>query len=304
VSDGLDRRRFLKVLGVTSAGVAAASCSSEPAEQMIPYLLPVEDQVPGVSTWYATTCRECAAGCGLHVRVREGRAVKVEGNPDHPINQGRLCARGQASLQGLYNPDRIRGPMERKGSSFEPIKWDDAIARVAAQLDKARGDRVWFLSGHETGTFDHLIQQFLSRFGSSNRVAYEPFGYEALRAATREVFGVDALPIYDFSAARYVISFGADFLETWLSPVEHSLGFGSRRATAQHDRHERRRVGRPLARKRRRRGTGHGPRNRARTALESQRRCECLTLVAERSRPDRRRLAVRRSRRDHRATGP
>ncbi|MBI4500242.1 MAG: molybdopterin-dependent oxidoreductase [Gemmatimonadetes bacterium] len=227
MSDGLDRRRFLKVLGVTGTGAAAlAGCSSEPVERLIPYLVPIEDQVPGVSTWYASTCRECPAGCGLHVRVREGRAVKVEGNPGHPINHGRLCSRAQASLQGLYNPDRIPGPMVRNASGqFEPIKWDDAIARITSQLGKVQGSRVWFLTGHETGTFAGLIQQFLAGFGSSNRIAYEPFGYEALRQATRDVFGVDALPIYDFGAARYVISFGADFLETWLSPVEQSLGF-------------------------------------------------------------------------------
>ena len=139
MTEGLDRRRFLKVLGVTSAGAAAmAGCATETPEKLIPYLVPVEDQVPGLSTWYATTCRECPAGCGLHVRVREGRAVKVEGNPDHPINRGRICSRAQASLQGLYNPDRIRGPMVRNASgAFEAITWDDAIARVATELAKA-----------------------------------------------------------------------------------------------------------------------------------------------------------------------
>lgn len=98
---GMNRRRFLKVLGVTSGGTAALSgCGSDQVEKLIPYLVPPEDQIPGVATWYSSTCRECPAGCGVHVRVREGRAVKVEGNPDHPVNRGRLCARGQASLQG------------------------------------------------------------------------------------------------------------------------------------------------------------------------------------------------------------
>src|SRR4051812_24307878 len=229
MSEGLDRRRFLKVLGATSAGAAAVSaCASDQPEKLIPYLMPVEDQIPGISTWYATTCRECPAGCGLHVRVREGRAVKIEGNPDHPINHGKLCSRGQASLQGLYNPDRIRGPMAKNASGvFAPITWDDAIARVAAQLGKVSGDKVWFLGGHETGSFDRLIQQFLQAFGSQQRVSWEPLGYEALRQATKDVFGTDAMPVYDFAAARYVLSFGADFLETWLSPVEYHRGFAA-----------------------------------------------------------------------------
>mgnify|MGYP000063990435 CR=1 FL=1 len=96
----LDRRRFLKVLGVSSAGAAVLSgCSTEKVEKLVPYLVQSEDQVPGVATWYASTCTECAAGCGLHVRTREGRAVKLEGNPEHPVNRGKLCALGQ-SLYG------------------------------------------------------------------------------------------------------------------------------------------------------------------------------------------------------------
>src|SRR2546423_8598032 len=116
MTDGMNRRRFLKILGVTGGGAAALSgcgIGPEPTQKLIPYLVAPDDQIPGVATWYATTCRECAAGCGLRARVREGRVVKLEGNPDSPINHGRLCARGQAALQGLYNTDRITAPHAR-----------------------------------------------------------------------------------------------------------------------------------------------------------------------------------------------
>ncbi len=227
--DGMHRRRFLKVLGVTGGGAAALSgCSADDAEKLIPYLVPPENQVPGIATWYATTCRECPAGCGIHVRVREGRAVKVEGNPDHPVNRGKLCARGQASLQGLYNPDRVREPMARGADgTFQPIGWDEAIARIAQALDGTAGDRIKFLTGHEAGSFDRTVDAFLSGLGSDGRVAYEALAYEALRAGTRTTFGIDALPQYDLGAADYILSFGADFLETWLSPMEHSRGFAA-----------------------------------------------------------------------------
>ncbi len=229
-SNGINRRRFLKVLGVTGGGAAALSgCSTDSVEKLIPYLVPPDNQIPGIATWYATTCRECAAGCGLHVRVREGRAVKVEGNPEQPINQGRLCARGQASLQGLYNPDRVRGPMARGADGeFAPIAWDDAIQQIATQLQAAAGDEVWFLTGNEAGTFDRFVNDWLGGLRSNRRVVYEPFAYEALRAANREAFGINAFPRYDFALAQYVLSFGADFLETWLSPVEHARGFAER----------------------------------------------------------------------------
>jgi len=85
MTDAMNRRRFLKILGVTGGGAAALSgcgIGPEPTQRLLPYLVAPDDQIPGVATWYATTCRECAAGCGLRARVREGRAVKLEGNPD------------------------------------------------------------------------------------------------------------------------------------------------------------------------------------------------------------------------------
>ena len=229
MTDGMNRRRFLKVLGVTGGGAAAMSgCSTDTAEKLIPYLIPPENEIPGVATYYASTCRECPAGCGVHVRVREGRAVKVEGNPENPINRGKLCARAQATLQGTYNPDRIRAPMARgSDGSFEPISWDDALSRIVERLGSVPGDQVWFLTGNEKGTFDRLISEWLAAIGSSGRVVYEPFGYEALRYANREVFGLDAIPWYDFASARFVVSFGADFLETWLNPVEQARNFAN-----------------------------------------------------------------------------
>src|SRR5574341_1251803 len=146
MTEPINRRRFLKVLGVTGAGVAAVSACGigpEPTERLIPYLIQPEDQIPGTATYYATTCRECAAGCGMRVRVREGRAVKLEGNPDSPINRGRLCARGQAAIQGLYNPDRVDHPMVRNANgAFEAIDWDGAIQRLSANVAEARGKEI------------------------------------------------------------------------------------------------------------------------------------------------------------------
>src|SRR5215210_4843092 len=108
------RRDFLKVLGVGAAGTTMLGCSSEKVEKLIPYLVSPDQTVPGVSTYYATTCRECSVACGVIAETRDGRTIKLEGNPDHPVNRGALCARGQSALQGLYNPDRYRGPMVRR----------------------------------------------------------------------------------------------------------------------------------------------------------------------------------------------
>ena len=103
----ISRRRFLQVLGATSA-VGAAACANPADQKIVPYVKPDPEQIPGVAVWYSSTCTECSAGCGIRVRTREGRAVKVEGNPNSPMNRGGLCALGQASLQSLYDPDRVR----------------------------------------------------------------------------------------------------------------------------------------------------------------------------------------------------
>src|SRR5678815_5347975 len=142
----VDRRRFLTVLGVAGGGAAALSGCSTKAEKLIPYLVQSEDQVPGIPTVYASTCTECSAGCGLHVITREGRAVKLEGNPEHPVNKGRLCARGQAGLQGLYNPGRTRTPRAKQGGAFADVAWDAAITQLADKI-RAAGAQVAVLSG-------------------------------------------------------------------------------------------------------------------------------------------------------------
>jgi anaerobic selenocysteine-containing dehydrogenase/Fe-S-cluster-containing dehydrogenase component len=232
MSKGLERRDFLKVLGVTGAGAGLTACGTGGAEKLIPYVVPHEEIVPGIATWYRTTCRECPAGCGMNIRTREGRAVKAEGNPLSPIAHGKLCARGQASLHGLYDPDRIPRPLVRRGTDdWDRLSWDEAERRLAAELQQHRG-RIVFLSGNYTGTMDRLADEFAAGVGAE-RVRWEPFAYEPLRAASRMIYGVDSVPVHDFSNAEVVITFGADFMETWLSPIDYSHGFVQGRAYSQ-----------------------------------------------------------------------
>ena len=132
MAQGLRRRDFFKVLAAGGASAVAAGCSDKP-EKLIPLLVPPDniEYVPGIPVEYATTCAECAAGCGMIMKTREGRAIKAEGNPDHPVNLGALCVRGQASLQtALYNPSRLRGAMLRQGDDWQPAEW--AAAEAAA----------------------------------------------------------------------------------------------------------------------------------------------------------------------------
>ncbi|HEY7529605.1 MAG TPA: molybdopterin dinucleotide binding domain-containing protein [Gemmatimonadota bacterium] len=221
----MERRDFLKIAGVAGAGGAAFGCSPKATERLIPYLVPEEEIVPGVATWFATTT-DGPEALGVRVKVREGRPVFLEGNPLHPLSGGAVSALAQASLQQLYDPDRIKGPLVRSGPErFRRTTWDEGLRLFAERLDSARGGGVWFLGGHLTGSLDELVDRWLAALGSGNRVRYEPFGYEAALAANRLVFGREEMPLYDIGRAGFVISFGADFLETWLAPTFFARGF-------------------------------------------------------------------------------
>lgn len=226
------RREFLKVLGVSTAATAAVGCGTSNVEKLIPYLVSPDNTVPGVSNYYATTCRECAAGCGLIVEVRDGRAIKAEGNPEHPVNRGALCARGQSSLQALYNPDRFRGPMKREGGNLVPTTWDDAIGILAQKLGEAKsrnqGRGVAFINGHEQGSFPAVLDQILAGFGAPAHLSYDAEAPVAVAMANRAAYGT-SWPHHDFSAADLIVSFAADFLDGWGVPVPQQLTFAEAR---------------------------------------------------------------------------
>jgi len=230
MSDELRRRDFIKIISGAAVATVLPSCTRNKPQSLIPYVIPPEEIIPGKSVWYATVCRECPSGCGIYVRVREGRAVKIEGNPDHPINSGAVCSRGQAALQGTYNPDRIQYPMRRKSDgTFERISWDQAINEIVSKLENIKkknlSENVAFLTQHLTGSLDKLVGEFLNIFGSTYRLRYEPFAYESLKKANELSFNLYQIPEYNFLSSKYILSFGADFLETWLSPVKYAREF-------------------------------------------------------------------------------
>jgi anaerobic selenocysteine-containing dehydrogenase/Fe-S-cluster-containing dehydrogenase component len=225
----LTRRNFLKIMGLSGA-TTLTGCSDYSPTRLIPYLYPPEDIIPGKAEWYASTCRECPAGCGLLAKNREGRVIKVEGNPTHPISQGKLCPRGQASLQGLYNPDRYSGPLilKEKGK-FSPLSWEQGEAMLIQTLNKlareGRGERITFLSELSDTSLKDLVDYWLAEMGSKNLWLYEPYAYEPLRRANEKIFQFNGLPHYRIDRADFLISFGAGFLETWISNLEFARQF-------------------------------------------------------------------------------
>ncbi|MEJ7810451.1 MAG: molybdopterin-dependent oxidoreductase [Gemmatimonadaceae bacterium] len=230
---GATRREFLKILGATGAATAAIGCGSDRVERLIPYLNHPDQTVPGVSDYYATVCRECATGCGVIAETRDGRAIKLEGNPEHPINRGALCARGQSALQGLYNPDRYRGPMMRGSGGLQPITWDQAVATLVRRLGEAgsagRAGQAVFINGPDAGSFGLFLDEWLAGYGMPPHLSYDALADSSVLEANRQAYGV-AWPGLRFSDARLIVSFGADFLDGWGAAVPQQLDFADARA--------------------------------------------------------------------------
>jgi menaquinone reductase, molybdopterin-binding-like subunit len=247
----MERRDFIKISALSGVMATLEGCRS--AEKQLIRFVPEEELIPGIATIKPSVCTVCSAGCGLLVRVMQGEAEvvrhgqqglikmglakKLEGNPQHPVNQGKLCARGQASLQLLYHPDRITHPIKRTGprgsGEFQAISWDDALKEVSARLGTLQasgsGNSLAFLSRPLSGQRGELITKFLKAYGAPPPGWYQPFDEAVLRQANLLSFGHAALPTVDLVRADYVICFGADFLGTWNSPVAQSIGYGEMR---------------------------------------------------------------------------
>ena len=247
----MDRRHFIKLTAITGTSAALTACGN-PENQIIRFV-PEDDLVQGVATWKPSICPLCNAGCGVIARVMEGDAEvfrkgqagvirmglakKLEGNPEDAISQGKLCPRGQAAIQITYHPDRLDKPKKRTGErgrgQFVDITWEEAIKDVTGKLNElaAANDQasLAFLAKPRRGRRLDLIADLLQKFGAKAPVTYEFFSDDVLRRANAISFGSHQLPTYDLENARYVISFGADFLGTWNSAVAQSVAYGRMR---------------------------------------------------------------------------
>jgi anaerobic selenocysteine-containing dehydrogenase len=238
MSDQLSRRDFLKLSGAGIAvGVILTGCG--PLSRYVtrePYTQMPEYSYNGISTYYATTCRECPAGCGMVVRTMQGRAVKIEGNKNHPVSLGKTCARGQTALEGLYNPDRIQYPARRSKRGTEVLTrmtWEAAVGVASQALSKNQPGEIAFLLGLTSDHLADLVTDITTALGAPAPLRYSAFEtFEAratLAQAAKQIFGIPALPFFDLANADVTFSFGANFLETYHSPVAYARGFSKMR---------------------------------------------------------------------------
>jgi Fe-S-cluster-containing dehydrogenase component/anaerobic selenocysteine-containing dehydrogenase len=215
---GIARRDFLTIMGASMA-MASFSCARRPVHKIIPYVVSPEEVIPGEALWYASTYKDSGDHYGILVKAREGRPIKVEGNPDHPYSGGRLGARAQASVLSLYDPDRLRTPVAlgRADRSRREISWKDADAAIIPRLKAAAtgSGRVRVLTGAlRSDSTAAVVRDFVGAFGAGAHVEHEALGLDEIAQAQELCYGSAVTPSIRLDKARVVLSLGADFLAT------------------------------------------------------------------------------------------
>ncbi len=229
------RRDFLKVAATSATGaVLFAGCGRigdgvpETEFKIAQPVYTPNDWAFGRDAWFATAAPPDQGGYGLIVRVFEGRAKKVDGNPYFPGVLGKSDARVQALVQELYHPDRLAGPLRaatRGTGQFQSISWDSAVQEVAQILREAGGERAVLMTGRPSSSLAAIIAAF-QRATGIRHVMWEPDELVILRTAVRRLFGVSMLPIPDLANAAFLLNFGAEFLHGWIAPVQLARAYG------------------------------------------------------------------------------
>lgn len=221
----VDRRDFMKLFSA-AAIAGSAACVRRPLEKAVPYVNQPVDQGVGLPTFYASTCGECASGCGITVKTVSGVPVKIEGNAEHPISQGSTCATGQASIQSLFHPDRRTAPAFRNvDGTLNESSWDDLLETLGKRIS---GKKVAVFKAGSNGSSQDFYADVLKKFGATGNDVYTYDSnhlYEAISEAHKIVYGVEGMPRPDMRMAKIIVGLGSDFLDVGTSTVFYSKNF-------------------------------------------------------------------------------
>lgn len=225
------RRDFLKYLGFSTAAAAVAASCEMPVRKAVPYLNRPDNVIPGVANYYASTYVNGGDAISVVVKQRDGRPIKIEGNELSSITKGGTSAQAQASVLDLYDNTRLRYPMQKDGKGFKEVTSFDAFDKlVAAAIAGLNGKPVVLLTStiNSPSTLE-IIKEFLAKYPGSSHVQYDAVSYSGMLMANYVFYGKKAIPSYHFENAKVIVSLGADFLGTWLSPVEFSNQYAQNR---------------------------------------------------------------------------
>jgi len=234
INTNTNRRDFLKYLGFGLGAATIAACDI-PVRRAIPYVVKPDDIVPGVASYYASSIVNGGDYCSVLVKTREGRPIKIEGNTLSPVSKGGTSARAQASVLSLYDTTRIQGPAviedgmpEKPASGESAMTWEEIDAEIGGQLNTNTAIRI-VTPTILSPTTKRAIEDFKVKYPNTEIVTYDAISSSAILEANEQTFGQQAIPDYHFDKAQVVVSFGADFLGTWISPVEYAADYAKNR---------------------------------------------------------------------------
>lgn len=230
-----NRRDFLKYLGFgLGAATVAASCDI-PVRRAIPYVVKPDEIVPGVATYYASSYAQGGDYCAILVKTREGRPIKIEGNSLSKVTKGGTSARVQASVLSLYDTSRIQGPYRVKngaiqmpGKSESGPSWTEIDQEIMGKLKPDSRIRI-VANTILSPTTKKALADFKAKFPNAEVVMYDPVSSSAILQANEKCFGQAVIPNYHFDKAQVIAGFEADFLGSWISPVEYAAQYAQNR---------------------------------------------------------------------------
>ncbi|HEY4799092.1 MAG TPA: TAT-variant-translocated molybdopterin oxidoreductase, partial [Bacteroidia bacterium] len=218
--EGFSRRDFLKIMGFSVGAATLAACET-PVVKTIPYIVKPEEITPGIANWYASTYFDGQDYCSVLVKTREGRPIKVEGNKKSKVTHGGASARVQASVLSLYDSERLKAPhVNGNESSWQTV--DGGIASKLEELSKTGAGIRILSSTIISPSTKSVLADFAVKYPSTRHIIYDAVSYYSIAKANNNVVGAKVIPAYSFDKANVIVSFAADFLTNWLSPVEHA----------------------------------------------------------------------------------
>lgn len=228
LSDGVfnattPRRDFLKFLGFSTLAATIVSSCEMPVRKAIPYAIKPEDITPGVPNYYASTFVDGGDYCPIIIKTREGRPIKVEGNEASAITRGGTSARVQASVLNLYDKARLRHPM----SGGKEVTFDAIDREIKEGLTGKNGYLI--TCSIMSPSTKAIIEHFVKTFPGIKHITYDAISYSGMIQAMEACYGKRTLPTYHFDKAATIVSLDADFLGTWMAPVEFSKAYAQNR---------------------------------------------------------------------------
>jgi len=226
----LSRRKFLALLGA-SAALAGTACSDyRDKGEIIPYNKKPEEITLGIPNYYASTCTACPNACGILIKTREGRPIKIDGNPDHPVSKGKICAQGQASIMNLYDPDRLKNPKKKIGNRFSDYNWKDINSEIAFAFMNSGNKEIALISHRIVSpTTKKVLDDFAVKYPGTKIYSYEVFDNTVRNSAWKKCYGSGEFPAINWNEANVILSLDGDFLGESNNKIENARLFSEGR---------------------------------------------------------------------------